>query len=199
MELVRPHFSYLRKLDFQIDSGLKSSMAQEILSSCPLLEEFAAFRMDATDIAVGKRWVCMKMVSLSVSFRFSHGTIGTIDNQPIVLDQVSRLTRHETLRLDDNPEGIYGSWLDDIDCKDSLDLRLKRGLGKLSTLRSLSCLSLKNTHQMMGQQDVEWMVKHWTRLFQVHGTMHHRRDIDMELKRLLIMHDVFPAVVSDHK
>jgi hypothetical protein len=180
MELLRPHFSYLKTLDFMLDSGLTSSMAQEILSSCPLLQEFAVDRIDATDVITGKPWVCMNLVLLSASFRFNPLMIQ--DHQPLVLDQLSRLTRMERLTLDgcrDSASETESS----LAFQETFDLRLRMGLNKLSTLKSLRYISFQSTRQIMGENEVDWINRHWKDLEGISGVFHSwKPDFSRELR-----------------
>ncbi|KAG0234723.1 hypothetical protein B0O80DRAFT_463736 [Mortierella sp. GBAus27b] len=194
MELLRPHFSHLKVLDFMLDSGLTSSMAQEILSSCPLLSEVTVDRIDATDVITGKPWVCMNLVLLSASFRFNPLKIQ--DHQPLVLDQLSRLTRMERLTLDgcrDSTSERESS----LAFQETFDLRLQMGLTKLSTLKSLQYISFRSTRQIMGPNEVEWINEHWKDLEGISGVFHSwKPDFSRELRGRL-GEKVFASIIDE--
>jgi hypothetical protein len=166
IDLLRAHFSklkVLRYLRWSNNTGM-FPMAQEILSSCPLLEEFTSTLIDATLVAKGKPWVCLRLKSLNLSFGFEPSTISRI--QPLVLDQLSRLTRLRELRLwgEKSITVMTDSWK-------PMDLRLESGLGKLSTLRALEIIVWAATDQRMGEQEIDWMVEHWKCLNIVNGNL----------------------------
>ncbi|KAF9358630.1 hypothetical protein BGX34_008862, partial [Mortierella sp. NVP85] len=98
MELIRPHFAHLKELDFKSDNGLTSSMALEILSSCPSLETLAVPLIEATEMVAGKPWICTRLELLSAYFRFPPDSLDEL--QPLVFDQLSKLTRLLTLCTD---------------------------------------------------------------------------------------------------
>ncbi|KAK3810182.1 MAG: hypothetical protein J3Q66DRAFT_352321 [Benniella sp.] len=161
MDLLRPHFSHLQTLDLHGAIGLTSEMVQEVMCSCPSLTTFKGSIIEATDIVEGRPWVCLRLKGLDLSFRFSHSTINR--KQPLVLDQLSRLTRLEEMR-------VYSGRKEKKSQK-ALDLRLERGLGKLSTLRLLRVLDFDSAIQRMGEQEVDWMLKHWKSLDRIYGRL----------------------------
>ncbi|KAG0234721.1 hypothetical protein BGX31_004460 [Mortierella sp. GBA43] len=181
LELLRPQFWCLKRLSLFLDTGLTSSMAQEVLSSCHALEEFMVPRMEARDIVAGKPWVCTMLVALSASFRFD--PLKNHEHQPLVFDQLSRLIRLKTLYLqgyEENPSSPAPAF------KEACDLRLQKGLNKLSTLRSLRYFSFEHTRQIMGVKEIEWINEHWTNLVKVDGVFNcRRRGVNRELRNLL--------------
>ncbi|KAF9352289.1 hypothetical protein BGX34_012225 [Mortierella sp. NVP85] len=183
MEPLRSHFSNVKELNLRNDKGLTSSMAQEILSSCSILEVLKVHRIDATDVAAGRPWVCLRLKNLAACFRFDPTTID--DLQPLVFDQLSRLLRLEQLHVDGRPN--ENGW-EYPDFQETLDLRLEKGLDKLSTIRSLCQISFRNTLQKMTEEEIKWMLQHWPRLSQVRGQLNYtKREFDQALlrKRLL--------------
>ncbi|KAK3810168.1 MAG: hypothetical protein J3Q66DRAFT_352304 [Benniella sp.] len=149
MDLLREHFASLTdlKLESYTRQPSKSPIAQEILSSCPLLESFSFGHIDATAVAEGKPWVCTRLKYLAIRIEFDPLTIHEI--QPRVFEQIARLYQLDYLSL--------------------LDLRLENGLDKLSTLRSLRSIRVKNSIQKMGEKEIEWMLEHWTSLDKILG------------------------------
>ncbi|KAK3810225.1 MAG: hypothetical protein J3Q66DRAFT_352506 [Benniella sp.] len=182
MELIRPHFAHLKELDFKSDNGLTSSMALEILSSCPSLGTLAVPLIEAAEMVAGKPWVCTRLELLSAYFRFPPDSLDEL--QPLVLDQLSKLTQLQTLctdadisRLPDDESTPFP--------QETFDWRLEKGLDKLSTLRSLGYFSFRYTYQKIGLQEAEWMVKHWEDLFFVAGVLNMDPEVKMELKNYL--------------
>jgi hypothetical protein len=55
--------------------------------------------------------------------------------------------------------------------QETFDLRLELGLDKLSTLRSLSVISFLDTEQKMGDEEVDWILEHWTSLMIANGAL----------------------------
>lgn len=71
MEMLGPHFSGLTVLRLRSANQRPTClMAQEILSSCPLLESFRTSLIDATIVAEGKPWVCLGLKELDLGFFF---------------------------------------------------------------------------------------------------------------------------------
>ena len=152
MDLLRPHFAILTNL--KLEPYAEPSIAQEILSSCPLLESFSFDLVDATAVAKGKPWVCTRLRFLAMHFRFDPLTISEI--QPRVFEQIARLYRLGFLWL------CYGYKPPPF--QTTVDLRLENGLDKLSTLRSLRHIIFRSSIQKMGEREIKWMLKHWTSL-----------------------------------
>ncbi|KAF9980976.1 hypothetical protein BGZ65_004460 [Modicella reniformis] len=177
MELLRPHFSNIRVLHLRSNDESISPMAQEVLSSCPLLEQLTAPPIDASVVAEGKPWVCMRLQKLKLTIVYKDSTLP--DLQPLVFAQLGRLVLLEVWQP--YPHDTSGV----------LDLTLENGLGKLSTLRSLRYINFTNTSQEMGQQEIDWILQHWTSLEMFLGRLN-RRDIalDVSLNEQLKRHGI---------
>ncbi|KAF9924348.1 hypothetical protein BGZ65_008385, partial [Modicella reniformis] len=163
MELLRPHFSSIRILHLRSNIGMISPMAQEILSSCPLLERLTAPPIDASVVEVGKPWVCTRLQELRLMFVYKEVTykVPTLPRlQPLVFDQMAKLVRLEEW---------YTGYPSRKIPHQRLDLTLRNGLSKLSTLRSLRSIDLDNTKQEIGQQEIDWILQHWTDLETING------------------------------
>lgn len=61
---LRRHFGTLRELDLRNCNGVTSSMLQEILSSCPRLEELHGDEIMLKDIVQGASWICQSIKKL---------------------------------------------------------------------------------------------------------------------------------------
>jgi hypothetical protein len=97
MDLLRLLFVSLMILRLRNDNTTAMCpIAQEVLSSCPLLE-LPASRIDATLVAEGKPWVCLGLKILELNIYFDPSTIST--KQPLVFSQLARLSRLQVLRL----------------------------------------------------------------------------------------------------
>ncbi|KAK3810174.1 MAG: hypothetical protein J3Q66DRAFT_443717 [Benniella sp.] len=165
MDLLQQHFSTLTVLTLRLNNESTSSpLAQEILSSCHLLEHLSVSRIDATVVAEGKLWVCSKLKVLVLHFEFDPLTISDI--QPRVFEQIARLYRLDSLTLWGSTTGYGRRW----ECfQKTVDLRLENGLGKLSTLRSLRDFRFTYSRQRMGEKEIEWILEHWKSLEEIYG------------------------------
>lgn len=182
MTLLRPQFSNLRILFLgNCNSSVMCPMAQEILSSCPLLEEFSSTWIDADLVIKGKPWVCFGLKKLVLGFVFSSSTLPAV--QPIVFDQLARLTRLEHWCLWPYTEG-------DV-LQDTVALKLEYGLGKLQTLRELKYLILENTLQEMEDQEIDWILKHWKALRYIRGRFCLEQHREQALTVRLQEHGIF--------
>ncbi|KAF9347778.1 hypothetical protein BGX34_002890 [Mortierella sp. NVP85] len=160
--LIQPPFSNLRVLELDWYTETKSNLAQVIMSSCPLLEKLVVPLVDAHVLTEGDPWVCLKLKVLDLSLCFSPpNTVSHL--QPLVFDRLSKLTRLEELYLRGPEErGNY----------ETVDLRLEYGLHKLSTLRLLRSITLRNTREWMGDAEVDWILRHWKNLMVFDGRLH---------------------------
>ncbi|KAK3810167.1 MAG: hypothetical protein J3Q66DRAFT_443713 [Benniella sp.] len=167
MDHLRLHFAYLTVLRWIWPRAVDdSATAQVILASCPCLVRFSGNWITAATIAKGAPWVCLGLRTLIITPIFDSSTIQDI--QPRVFEQIARLERLEVLRLwDPNPRDDFQPYL----FQKSVDLRLTYGLGKLSTLRWLRYIAFNFSHQRMGEQEMDWILEHWTSLEMVRGRL----------------------------
>jgi hypothetical protein len=153
--LFRPHFMNLRVLEVPGDVDIKSPFAQLIMSSCPLLEKLTAPNVDALVVTEGGPWVCSRLKSLNLTFCFDPpSTVSHL--QPLVFDRLSKLTRLEELRML-GPRKHYN-------IGGTVNLKLEYGLDKLSTLRLLRLISLRDMVERIDNAEVDWMLEHWKSL-----------------------------------
>ncbi|KAK3810179.1 MAG: hypothetical protein J3Q66DRAFT_373217 [Benniella sp.] len=182
MDLFRPHFSNLQNLNVCQATTFTSAMTQEVMSSCPLLTSFKGVTIDAIDITQGRPWTCLKLKLLKLGFCFDPSTIDRM--QPLVLDQLSRLTRLEDLE-------VYSWRQEPLNFQEGFDLRLEHGLGKLSTLRQLRILDLGDSKQNMGEQEVDWIIEHWKCLVRIYGRLNTMApNVEKALAERLNRHDI---------
>ncbi|KAK3810184.1 MAG: hypothetical protein J3Q66DRAFT_352325 [Benniella sp.] len=174
MDLLRPHFSKLQTLDVHETVGFTSAMAQEVMSSCSFLTTFKGSPLMLPILSMENLRVCLKLRVLLLEFRFDPSTMGHV--QPLVLDQLSKLSRLEELQVFSRRQ-----------CQpefEAFDLRLEYGLGKLSTLRLLRTFSFGVSKQKMREQEVDWILDHWKSLDRIKG------EINCTLKEQLKQHGV---------
>ncbi|KAG0228284.1 hypothetical protein BGX31_006633 [Mortierella sp. GBA43] len=165
LDLLQLHFPTLRKVNFKSQYGPHHCcpIAITVLTSCPTLEAFCSSRIYGTSIVEGKPWVCLGLKDLDVEICFYPDTIR--DTQAQVLDQLSKLTQLDSLIVWDRQDYLHGSY------EVPLDLRLKYGLGKLSTLQSLRHINWGISDQWMGEQECQWMLDNWMCLKYVSGRL----------------------------
>ncbi|KAG0220718.1 hypothetical protein BGX31_010673, partial [Mortierella sp. GBA43] len=144
---LRRHYTHLTYLDLSRHCGAKSTMIQQVMTSCPRLDYLRAERLDACDILgvtktytsdAGKldedqqatnqafrpqAWVCTSLRTLSLYICGLEGK--AVEWHREVLRQLSRLTKLNTLAI--------GGWTQHS--RDGLDLRLESGLGLLSDVK----------------------------------------------------------------
>ncbi|KAK3823253.1 MAG: hypothetical protein J3Q66DRAFT_424881 [Benniella sp.] len=138
-----------------VSDTIESSLAQVPMSSCPLLEKLFAPPVGALVVTEGEPWVCLRLESLGLALCFDPpSTVSRL--QPLILDRLSKLTQLEDLWM----MGHEGH--NNLGAK--VDLRLENGLDKLSTLRLLRSLTLRDMIGRMGDAEVEWMLEHWKSL-----------------------------------
>ncbi|KAG0220900.1 hypothetical protein BGX31_010400 [Mortierella sp. GBA43] len=165
LDLLQPHYSSLREIDFRLQFRDLSMcpLAQEILSSCPVLEVFHFTQINGTTIMKGRPWVCLGLQELNLDILFDRATL--YDAQPHVLDQLSKLTRLRELSVWTDMLHMRGDLIGQV----PLDLRIEKSLGKLSTLRSLEFISWGISRQWMEEQECQWILDHWKCLERVVG------------------------------
>ncbi|KAI8352413.1 hypothetical protein B0O80DRAFT_427578 [Mortierella sp. GBAus27b] len=190
----RCHFETLTKVDLTqstfpflpLSSGppiitLVSKQVQEVLESCPLLEHIAAVIINVQDIVQGKPWVCHRlqkfevMINMELS-RNNHDQEGmrarieyTEDHKRQCHQIFERLSQLSQLTmLDMRLHGKRQNRLSDIKST-SLPLRLRMGLGHLSTLRKLEMVGYHGAQEIR-VADMEWMLQHWNKLQSLQGT-----------------------------
>jgi len=185
MNLLRQHFSSLKTLCLDSERwSVTSPIAQELLSSCPLLERCAFHHIDATVIAEGEPWVCTRLRTLFMDLQFDPSTISDI--QPRAFEQIARLTRLEHLKLWNwkaNGDGTVARF------QTTVDLQLENGLNKLSTLRSLRIIDFTGSTQSMREKEMEWILEHWKSLEETRGKLNKEEpEVQDALARILKEH-----------
>jgi hypothetical protein len=196
MDLLRSRFSCLKVLVLTWgDRSVTCPMVQEVLSSCPSLQYFSATRIDAALVAEGKPWVCLGLQVLDLDFSFDPSTTHFI--QPLLFDQLARLTRLQELYLRRKP--LYGlrEGAPASPFHEALDLTLENGLYKLSTLRSLRVINYGHSKQRMDDQEIDWILEHWRRLKLISGKLNAQKpETDKRLVEKLKRHGIETLAVD---
>ncbi|KAK3823267.1 MAG: hypothetical protein J3Q66DRAFT_331279 [Benniella sp.] len=175
---LQPYFTSLRVLELFPENSLKTRMAQDILSSCPLLEKLVAPCVDADVVTEGRPWVCLGLKFLELAFCFiPPNTISTV--QPLVFDRLSKLTQLEEWRITGSSR-----------CGGNIDLRIRRGLDKLSTLRQLHTVIAYDVVEKMEDAEVNWILDHWKRLTVFSGKLNTCDAVGKALRRRMWDHGI---------
>ncbi|KAK3807703.1 MAG: hypothetical protein J3Q66DRAFT_444795, partial [Benniella sp.] len=184
--LRQDHFKALTKVDLSMTTAEPDlppfrtagvpQWVQEVLESCPSLEQVTAKTITAEDIAGGKPWVCLGLKEFKVMIDMGFGRAsGRGYNRPkftenqkglcrAVFEQLGRL---EQLRvLDMRRLG----WHLESPRYAPLPLELRLGLGLLSKLKDIEVIAF-HRYQDMRKTDVEWMLRQWPYLSAIHGNL----------------------------
>ncbi|KAF9211780.1 hypothetical protein BGZ59_007617 [Podila verticillata] len=153
----RGHFATVQGLQLT-QTFVESQMVQEILESCPVLEELAAPQLYGRDVVSGRPWVCRWLKALSVQIVLDEEASR---QQAQVFERLAGLVLLKDMHLRSNFRSS---------AKPALDFRLERGLNLLRGLTKLTRLVLP-APQILGEEDVEWMVEHWINLREIVGTL----------------------------
>ncbi|KAG0366640.1 hypothetical protein BGZ54_005094, partial [Gamsiella multidivaricata] len=192
MAALRRHFSVLTTLKFEACSLFTSTMAQECLSSTPLLRSFTADRISAHDIIRGidseqkgqssSSWVCLGLTVLVVSIvdlpdvspRTLEFKTSPVERQrnfqchAKVLLQLSRLERLVLLFVGYNSGLAHADYLTDrprLGIKmDGICLKPEAGLYQLQTLKKLRFFNVDRVPQDLSMEEVKWIHKAWPSL-----------------------------------
>ncbi|KAI8352411.1 hypothetical protein B0O80DRAFT_427576 [Mortierella sp. GBAus27b] len=189
----RGHFTTLTKLNLTPSSSplvmrppgssittMVSKQVQEVLESCPMLEQIAAAVITAQDIIQGKPWVCRRLKIFEVMINMepsgeNHAQEGkrtgikyskdyrTRCHQ--VFEQLGQLKQLTVLNMclrDERPNCIPSSSFTE------LPLSLRMGLGHLSTLKKLEMIGYEGPWEIR-LVDMEWMLQHWKNLRDIVG------------------------------
>ncbi|KAF9288757.1 hypothetical protein BGZ74_000860 [Mortierella antarctica] len=155
----RGHFATVQGLHLT-QTFVESQMVQEILESCPLLEELAAPQLCGRDVERGRAWGCRWLKSLSCQIVLDDEDMAR-RQQATVFERLSGLVLLKELHLRANFRAS---------ARPTLDFRVEYGVDVLRTLTKLTRLVLP-TPQILGAEDVEWMVAHWVNLREIVGTL----------------------------
>ncbi|KAF9946716.1 hypothetical protein BGZ72_011204 [Mortierella alpina] len=174
-DLLRKHFSSLRELDVSHCRHVTDLMVREVMGSCSSLTLLKASKVQARVMVEGKPWVCKSLTTLGLYFIFDPEGEPAADElirrnelHMRVFERLSELRHLETLIIGDTIEMWYQEWLDRPPQR-GLELRLEKGLGRLSTLDRLKHLYIDKTWQLIEPKYYLWMLDHWPSLEVVDG------------------------------
>ncbi|KAI8345542.1 hypothetical protein B0O80DRAFT_281166 [Mortierella sp. GBAus27b] len=153
------HLHGLRVLDIGSymarDPRTDGSVMNEILTSCPRLEDITLGIVYSQDIIDGGPWACHSSLKY-FSARIMRSAGGdTTQHLRKVAERISQLTNLERLHLGDPL--TFGTDL-------LQDLRLGNGLELFVTLKKLRIFDVKSSLRYMTLDDVEWMINTWKNL-----------------------------------
>ncbi|KAF9357996.1 hypothetical protein BGX26_002682 [Mortierella sp. AD094] len=160
--LIGRHYSMIQELSLQNCSEVTSAMIQELLCSCPSLKEFRGDEIIAKDIVNGRPWACLSIKVLHVYISF---TAKEQDLQHKVFGCLSGLSQLQDFSIRDPRVSFFNK------SQNSLDFRLKSGLGVLEKLKDLRRIDWQYTLQTFGEDDIRWMLTNWKQLEYACGCM----------------------------
>ncbi|KAF9347783.1 hypothetical protein BGX26_000757 [Mortierella sp. AD094] len=172
------HFGSLVELNLRKCYRAASTTFRDVLCSCPQLEILMGPKILANDIAESGPWACLSLKVFDINIEFKESEHGDKDLQSLVFERLSPLSKLTQLYV--GKEANHGS-----SRYPGLDFRLEYGMGQLENLKALRHFSFRNTMQVLGEEDVEWMTAHWTKLELVSGVLHTDSEKTSELRGLL--------------
>ncbi|KAF9353792.1 hypothetical protein BGX26_008436 [Mortierella sp. AD094] len=152
-------------------------MVQEILASCPNLQELSIDENGDDDDSgnfevreiLKKPWVCTNLELFRIPLSRIYGSIGGEESEDLVKDyhrdlytQLAKLTRLQELKVDSS------IWYKGK-CQTSPRFSLESGLELLGELKELRLLSLNYMVNDTQRQELEWMCEHWPKLTRING------------------------------
>jgi hypothetical protein len=172
-QLRERQFESLRTLKIFAGCGFTSKMTLEVLTSCVNLEVFRSTHIYAHDLDPQRPWVCKRLRSLTICFLHRETNPDRVALDQHVYTQLAQLTTLVRLDLSQYPMGYT---LSDpefhlMDALNTLDIRLKAGLGKLSTLSRLQFFGFGNSFQVTSEAEILWILEHWKSLKTVVGQL----------------------------
>ncbi|KAF9131690.1 hypothetical protein BGW39_001442 [Mortierella sp. 14UC] len=172
-QLRRCHFTTLRTLKIFAGCGFTSKMALEVLISCVNLEVFRSTHIYAHDLDPQTPWVCKRLRSLTTCVVHRESNPNRVALDQHVFAQLAQLTNLVHLDLTQYPMGytLSDPEVHLMDALNTLDIRLKAGLGKLSTLSRLRFFGSGNSFQITSEAEILWMLEHWRDLKTVVGQL----------------------------
>ncbi|KAF9911840.1 Fanconi anemia group D2 protein [Linnemannia zychae] len=158
--------------------GFGPTVAQEVLRTCSRLRVFSAPAVNAVDMAQ-LRWGCTGLEELDICIAGTRRLPRSNDpRHQSIYSQLALLTKLRVLRLGEVTDMEEGPFL--------LDLKVKCGLGVLSTLTRLEVLDCEKLKPVMEFFDLQWVILHWKSLRRLVGSVHpnvEQRDLSNEFLR----------------
>ncbi|KAG0059449.1 hypothetical protein BGZ89_000395, partial [Linnemannia elongata] len=171
-------FRNIRKMDFYDSKVLgwaareSSAVVQTILERSPVLEDFTANYLLASDVAHGQEWVCTGMKRLKVDIIVDNGNKEEEKGKEkemkkrrkelhvAVFERLDKLHQLDTLAL------LSRTLTSAVELESRMSLDLRHGLGLLENVLQLEVLSFSN-QQVFEEEDVRWIKDHWKKLRQI--------------------------------
>ncbi|KAF9280844.1 hypothetical protein BGZ68_006994 [Mortierella alpina] len=153
-----PHFSSLTNLDLRECPAATSPMLQLVLETADNLQRFRGDLISRHDILHGYDWVCAGLTHWKCYIDMGP----TPDHDDIF----ERLAVLKSLRILDLSQRCQERQFRH-GC--TLDLRLHMGLGHLAELKCMQVLKFEGTMQAMGDDETNWMMRHWPHLRKLAG------------------------------
>ena len=192
-QLLEHHAPNMTMLEVSDCPQVTSTMVVTLLSSMPSLLRFSSNRVDAGDIArpflhtllgetsslavpshrqpsqtlEDRPWACLGLVELDISIvgLCSSENPSPAQTRSLIYEQLSRLKSLEVLCLGEGDGSTLrpgNEWF---------DMTLTHDLDKLSSLRRLRILDIRNLKAKIGEAEVDWMAHEWSRLKVVRGNL----------------------------
>ncbi|KAH7052783.1 hypothetical protein BKA57DRAFT_456449 [Linnemannia elongata] len=170
-------FRNIRKMDFYDSKVLgwaaqeSSAVVQTILERSPVLEDFTANYLLASDVAHGQEWVSTGMKKLKVDIIVDNdnkeeekGKEKEMKSRKelhvAVFERLGKLHQLDTLAL------LSRTLTSAVELESRMSLDLRHGLGLLENVLQLEVLSFSN-QQVFEEEDVRWIKDHWKKLRQI--------------------------------
>ncbi|KAG0204558.1 hypothetical protein BGX33_008408 [Mortierella sp. NVP41] len=155
-------------LGLDLDGGSGSLSSQQRPLHCGTLRALVVSAvLKFEDVVVrGQPWVCtgLRRLSVFIDLEESWSSVEETERrQRLVLDRIGGLKRLEFLNVGRRGFGEAGP--------NALVFSLRRGLEALKDLDRLQSVALESCIQEMERDDVEWMVKTWTRLSHIQSNI----------------------------
>ncbi|KAF9543445.1 hypothetical protein EC957_000887 [Mortierella hygrophila] len=157
------HFRTLRSLDLADCFSVKSWMVQEVLENCSVLETLKVPYILMSDVEFGRPWVALRLKQLRVHFRASMlWGAKYISEHEAIFKALGKLADLEILDVSCfNPRSPAG-----------LQFQLDLGLAGMGMMRKLMFVNMHYTDQNIGNQELDWIKKHWPHLTKAKGIFH---------------------------
>ncbi|KAF9993317.1 hypothetical protein BGZ79_002031 [Entomortierella chlamydospora] len=160
-------------------------MNQQILCSCPRLEQFVSTSIHTSTIILGEPWACLSLKRLHINVLSSRTT-----DQAEVFNRLSRLVQLEDLNIGNRERRLT------ISSYRGLRFKLEFGVGALASLKRIKYLSWSYIRQNLVMEDIEWMLQNWKGLKQVTGILHTDDTIGNPLREKLKAHGVLVLSIA---
>ncbi|KAF9916832.1 hypothetical protein FBU30_001140 [Linnemannia zychae] len=171
--LKKRQFESLTTLKLHEGCGITSKMTLEVLTECVNLEVFRSTHIYAGHVDPQTPWVCkrLRVFTVCILHRETNPNRAALDLE--VYKQLARLTN--LVRLDLSQYSMGHRTTDPefhlMDAMNTLDIRLKAGLGELSALTKIRFIGFGNSFQITGEAEILWMLEHWKNLKTVVGQL----------------------------